>query len=269
MIQENLSVQFYDGKKRLIRILLPNDYKNTKERFPVLYMFDGQNLFNPEDSYTGVTWEVKEALETLIEKGQAEPMIIVGIDHAQARRLQEYGPFKMEYEGKTIQGEGRKFSDFFVNELIPKLESLYPIETVGEKRFLAGSSMGGLITVFTSLMYSTTFAKLGVFSLCSWISKQAFTDFINECNLARINPYYIQVGLREGLDVATGQEDRALSKTYFKDTMDFVDQLLQRGYERKHIKLRVGKEDWHSETCWRKYMEEFIVWLQQETLEHS
>lgn len=266
MIQENLSVQFYDGEKRLVRVLLPNDYKETTERFPVLYMFDGQNLFNPEDSYTGVTWGVKEALETLIENGQVKPMIIVGIDHAQARRLQEYGPFKMEYEGQTIQGEGKKFSEFFVKELIPKLETMYPMEAVGEKRFLAGSSMGALMTVYTSLMYPTTFAKFGVFSLSSWISKQEFHDFINERIPARINQYYIQVGLREGLDKATEQENRELSKTYFKDTMDFMELLIQRGYEKKHIKLRVGKEDWHSETCWQGYMKDFIVWLQQSKL---
>lgn len=263
MIQENLSVQFHDGEKRLIRVLLPNDYKNTTEKFPVLYMFDGQNLFNPEDSYTGVTWEVKEALEKLIKKGQAQPMIVVGIDHAGARRLQEYGPFKMEYDDQIIHGQGEKFSEFFVKELIPKLETLYPIEAASEKRFLAGSSMGGLMTVYTSLRYPIVFTKSGVFSLSSWISKQAFTDFVNKNISTGDAQYYIQVGTREGLDAATGKENKALSKTYLEDTMDFAEQLVQGGYKRNHIKLRVGKEDWHSETCWRNYMEDFIIWLQQ------
>ena len=201
---------------------------------------------------------MKEALEKLIKKDQAHPMIVVGIDHAGARRLQEYGPFKMEYDDQIIRGQGKKFSEFFVKELIPKLETLYPIEAASEKRFLAGSSMGGVMTVYTSLRYPIVFTKSGVFSLSSWISKQAFTDFVNKNISTGDAQYYIQVGTREGLDAATGKENKALSKTYLEDTMDFAEQLVQGGYKRNHIKLRVGKEDWHRETCWRNYMEDLL-----------
>lgn len=263
MIQENISIPFYDGKKRVIRVLLPDYYKEAKRKFSVLYMFDGQNLFNSEDSYTGVTWEIQEALEGLLKTRQAEPMIVVGIDHAEANRLQEYGPFPMEYEGQMIQGQGRAFGEFLIKELIPYLESRYPIEIDASKRFLAGSSMGGLMTTYLSLAYPAMFAKVGVFSLCSWISKPDFTDFVKKMVQPKGSQYFIQVGGREGLNPETGQENKELSKTYLQDTMDFVEQLVEAGYERDDIQLSVGQDDWHSESCWQKYMVNFITWLQQ------
>lgn len=263
MIQENISLKFYDGKMRTVRVLLPEEYKNSEQTYPVLYMFDGQNLFDPEDSYTGVTWEVREALEQLQEEGKAGPMIVVGIDHAGPRRLHEYGPFRMKYKRRWIVGEGHRFGSFLVEELIPSLESRYPMQKDPAGRFLAGSSMGGLMTAYTIMTYPDVFSKAGIFSLCSWISKKEFTAYAAETIRPASNKFYIQAGAREGLDVTTGKENRRVSKNYLEDSLDFIRQLQSGGIMPEQITWRLGEQDWHSESCWQTYMPEFLQWLQR------
>lgn len=265
MRRENIFMDFYDGGQRLIRMLLPDDYETSGETYPVLYMFDGQNVFDPEDSYTGVTWEVQEALEALIASGDAEPMIIVGIDHAGPRRLQEYGPFDLKYRRKPLPGEGQQFGEFLVGELIPELEARYPIIAQPWARAIAGSSMGGLITAYLALRYPDHFDSAGIFSLASWVSKRSFNNFVRDHARPSDTRFYIQVGAREGLNVATGRENLNGSRAYIKASEDLIRQLKNGGVDPDRITLRVGDDHWHSESCWREYMPDFILWLQEKS----
>ncbi len=263
MIRENISIDFYDGRPRQIRVLLPDDFETSGEAYPVLYLFDGQNVFDPEDSYTGVTWEVREAMEALVASGEADPMIIIGIDHAGPRRLQEYGPFDLKYRRSPLPGEGQRFGEFLVEELIPELEARYPIIAEPWARAIAGSSMGGLITAYLALRYPDQFGSAGIFSLASWVSKRSFNKFVRHHARPTDTRFYIQVGAREGLNVATGRESQKGSRAYVRATEDLIRQLEKGGVEPAQITLRVGEDHWHSESCWREYMPEFILWLQE------
>lgn len=264
MILEHIKINFYDGTPRTIRVLLPDDYETSGQRYPVLYMFDGQNVFDEEDSYTGVTWEVREALEDLLTEGLIEPMIVIAIDHAEERRLQEYGPFPLKFRRRLIEGEGAQFGQFLVHELIPQLEERYPIIAEGWARAIAGSSMGGIITAYLALAYPRYFDRAGVFSLASWVSKRAFNNFVRDHAGPGDNRYYIQVGGREGLNVSTGKESLKGSEAYVRASQDFVRQLKKGGVRDDQITLRIGEDHWHSESCWREYMPEFLLWLQQD-----
>lgn len=264
MIQENIMADFYDGKERQIRILLPDDYRQSGKSYPVLYMFDGQNLFNKEDSTMGVTWGVKEALEQQMIENQAGPLVIIGIDHAEERRVEEYGPFNMETEEWRIDGEGAIFSEFLVKRLIPFLEERFPLRRDAAGRFLAGSSMGGLITSYIAFRYPQQFSKYGVFSLCAWVSREAFFEFLDKEAKPAGQSFYIQVGKKEGLDTQTHMEDAASSRAILEDTLKFAAKLKELGFSKDSIILRTGEEDWHSEVCWSRYMPEFIGWLSDE-----
>lgn len=262
MVQENLTVEFYDGKQRQIRVILPDDYQTSDRKYPVLYMFDGQNLFNPEDSFTGTTWEVREALEKLLLEKQVEPMVLVGIDHAEEKRLTEYSPWDLEMTDGHIEGEGVIFSEFIINKLIPHLEAKYPIQTEPTGRTLAGSSMGALISAFIAMTYPNTFGHYGIFSLCSWVNPEALTNTIKQVRKVPQAVFFVQVGRREGYNSNTDTEDLAVSNAYLQDTIDFVDQLKDLGIHPDAITLRIGEGDWHSESSWRQYMPDFLRWIQ-------
>ena len=262
MIRENLIVEFYDGKERQIRVVLPKDYKTSGKKYPVLYMLDGQNLFDLEDSLSGSTWEVREALEQLLEENKLDPMIIVGIDHAEEMRLTEYSPWDLDIDNNHVEGEGTIFSDFLINKLIPELETIYPLRSDQAGRTLAGSSMGALITVYIALKYPDHFSNYGIFSLCSWVNKPAFNDQFEQARSLSPAKYFIQVGGREGYNSTTQIEDSAASAAYLKDTKELVDQLYSLGVPPKDITLQIGRDDWHSEVAWRKYMPDFLLWIQ-------
>lgn len=262
MEQENLTLEFYDGKDRQVRVVLPVDYKTSGKKYPVLIMFDGQNLFNPEDSFTGTTWEVREALEKLVDEKRLRPMILVGIDHAEEMRLAEYSPWDLDMDDSHIEGEGAIFSEFLIQKLLPLLEEKFPID--GTDRTLAGSSMGALISSYVALKYPGCFRNFGIFSLCAWVNKKAFTDFILTEGKTPAARFFIQVGGREGYNSNTATEDQEASEAYLEDTKDFVADLLKIGVEPGNITLKIGKADWHSESCWRNYMPEFLQWIQNQ-----
>lgn len=263
MVQENITMEFYDGKERQIRLILPEDYRTSGRKYPVLFMFDGQNLFNPEDSFIGTTWQVREALEELMANRKAEPMILVGIDNAEERRLEEYSPWDLEFEdGGTVNGEGRIFAEFLINRVIPSLEADYPLSRKANDRFLAGSSMGALISVYTAFTYPAVFSKVGIFSLCAWVNKAAFTEFIRQDAAIPDADFYVQVGGREGYDAKSGTERKEASTAYEEDTRDFIEEMAARGVPRERITRRGTATDWHSEETWRRYMPEFLAWCQ-------
>lgn len=261
-MQENLTIEFYDGKDRQIRVILPENYQTSGHKYPVLYMFDGQNLFNPEDSFAGTTWGVREALEKLISEGKAEPMILVGIDHADEMRLTEYSPWNLVFRDCHIEGEGAIFSEFLIRKLIPMLEEKYPIKPGKAGRTLAGSSMGALISSYIALKYPDHFSAFGIFSLCSWVNKDAFTLFLRTQAEYTDAQFFVQVGGREGYDSNTDTHDIQVSQSYLKDSRDFVEDLKELGVPDSHITFKVGEEDWHSESSWKKYMPEFLEWIQ-------
>ncbi|HCW73567.1 MAG TPA: phosphonate ABC transporter ATP-binding protein, partial [Clostridiaceae bacterium] len=93
MIRENFEITMPDNTLRKVRVALPNDYRESDEVYKVLYMFDGQNLFDEEDSFAGEVWNVHSAMDSLVEENKIEPMVIVGIDNGGDARLDEYGPW--------------------------------------------------------------------------------------------------------------------------------------------------------------------------------
>jgi predicted alpha/beta superfamily hydrolase len=155
-------------RTRRVWIYLPEDYKTV--RYPVLYMHDGQNLFDDLTAYSG-EWGVDEFLDSIAGKA----CIVVGIDHGGSKRLNEYNPYDNEKFGK---GEGKLYADFLVKTLKPFIDKKYRPLTDKKHTLIAGSSMGGLISLYTVLKYPNTFGGVGVFSPAFWISGTKIFDDI-------------------------------------------------------------------------------------------
>lgn len=182
------------GRTRRIWIRLPRDYDHSRRQYPVLYMHDGQNLFDRATSYAG-EWGVDEALDSLgIGKND---LIVVGIDNGSEKRLSEYSPYDFRIQGSTeIKGEGTIYAHFLVNELKPYIDKHYRTKRGRKFTFMAGSSMGGLISFYTALQYPKTFGRIGVFSPSFWISKTIYED-IDRLGARFQSRIYFFAGLQE------------------------------------------------------------------------
>ena len=144
-------------EKRTIHLYLPDGYGETEERYPVLYMFDGHNLFYDEDATYGKSWGLKAFLDVWPKK-----MIVVGMEcsHTGNERLKEYSPYNIyaRWMG-SIQGTGDATMQWIVNEVKPHIDRHYRTWSHREATAIAGSSMGGMMALFAILRYNRWFSK--------------------------------------------------------------------------------------------------------------
>jgi predicted alpha/beta superfamily hydrolase len=148
------------GRSRILRIYLPPDYDAYPERrYPVIYMHDGQNLFDAKTSYAG-EWGVDETLNEMAKSTGFEA-IVVGIDHGGDLRLSELNP---EVGSELKTAEGRQYLDFVVHEVKPLIDRTYRTLPDRDHTALMGSSLGGLITHYALQIHPDIFSKYGVFS---------------------------------------------------------------------------------------------------------
>jgi len=165
--------------KRDIVVYLPPGYEQQPHRsYPVLYLQDGQNLFDPRTSYIpGRTWEVREHADAAIEAGEVEPLIIVGIYNTGDRRLAEYTP---EPDSRMGGGEANDYGLLLTRELLPWIADRYRVRTDRESTGLGGSSLGGLVSLYLGLRYATWFGKLAVLSPSVWWNHKSILGYVNE-----------------------------------------------------------------------------------------
>lgn len=175
------------GVKRKISVLLPADYYETEKQYPVMYLQDGQNLFNPHAPYGD--WAIDKSLQTLAEQGMTD-IIIIAIDHGNEERIYEYSPYDNPLFG---HGKGNRYVFFLINTLVPYVNKHYRVSTSRHDVGIGGSSMGGLISLYAGLMAPATFGKLMVFSPSLWISEQIFND-ADHCNLMDGDALYLYAG---------------------------------------------------------------------------
>lgn len=164
------------NRSRRIWVYLPPTYTTSNKKYPVLYMHDGQNVFEDSSSFSG-EWGVDEFLDS----SKLRECIVVGVDNGGNKRLNEYCPYDFGLSGiaanyQSGKGEGGLYVDFLVKTLKPFIDKKY--KTLGERKntFVAGSSMGGLISLYAVLKYPKIFGGAGVFSPAFWVGPKIFDD---------------------------------------------------------------------------------------------
>lgn len=228
-------------RTRRIWIYLPEGYgnHNNKKRYPVIYMHDGQNIF---DEYTAGygEWGVDECLDSLIRRGKPAS-IVVGIDNG-PKRMNEYNPYFFERFG---EGEGEQYIDFLAGTLKPYIDKNYRTLRMKENTIIAGSSMGGLISYYALLSHPKTFGKAGVFSPAFWTAPaiNQLTDSVAGKIDGRI---FFYIGELEG-------------GTYVLDMKTIADNIGKRSDA--VIYSIIDPESRHNEQAWRKWFEEFYIWI--------
>jgi predicted alpha/beta superfamily hydrolase len=163
---------------RDIIVYLPPDYDERGWRtYPVLYMHDGQNLFDPATSFAGRTWQVREHADAAIEAGEVEPLVIVGIYNTGDNRLAEY---THERDWQRGGGDAAKYGRLITDDLMPWIAQQYRIKTGRGSTGLAGSSLGGLVTLYLGLRLAQHFGRLAVMSPSVWWNHKSILGYLNE-----------------------------------------------------------------------------------------
>lgn len=240
------------GTTRTLRILLPPGYEASGRRYPVLYMHDAQNLFDAATSFAG-EWNVDETLAKLSASGALPPMIVVGIDHGGQARLAEYSPYRDE---RIPTAKGDAYADFLVKTLKPWVDRTYRTKPEAEHTALAGSSLGGLITLHTLLRHPGVFGKAACFSSSFWVGERRM---LREAAAAKPDPalrLYLDIGDRE----AGAPAD---SRQTVQDTLDVAEALRRRGLGSEHLMVQVAGGARHTESAWAARLPTALQWLFQ------
>jgi predicted alpha/beta superfamily hydrolase len=180
---------------RNVIVYRPPDYEDEDRRYPVMYMHDGQNLFDPETSFVkGRTWQFGEHADQLIRAGEIEPLIVVGVYNT-PRRLEEYTHARDKRMGG---GDAQKYGQLLVEELKPWIDNEYRALPDEANSAMGGSSLGGLVTLYLGLEHAATFGKLAVMSPSIWWNHKSILGYVNEYDGPPWPKIWLDVGDGEG-----------------------------------------------------------------------
>lgn len=165
--------------KRDLVVYVPPGYDELPDRhYPVLYMQDGQNLFDPATSFIpGRTWQMREQADDAIEAGEVEPLIVVGIYNTGERRIAEYTP---ERDWRMGGGEAASYGLLITQELMPWIAGHYRVQTGREHTGIGGSSLGGLVSLYLGLRHAERFGRLAILSPSVWWHNKSILSYLNE-----------------------------------------------------------------------------------------
>lgn len=229
------------NKTRKIWALLPHDYNNSGENYPVMYLQDAQNLFNESAEFGN--WEIDKKLAVMSEY-KIGKIIIIAIEHAEEDRIKEYNV------GKTVlgKGQGKKYIRFVTDTLKPYVDSNFRTKKELEFTGIGGSSMGGLISIFSGLRNPEVYGKLMIFSPSLWVVPDLKINS-KKANLADTKIYLYGGGNESDTmidHIKKFQEDLIMSK-FIKD--------------KSKINLSINRQGKHSETYWSDEFPKAIEWL--------
>lgn len=257
--------QFSDGRKRTIRVWLPDGYdaQNKEKKYSVLYMHDGQNLFDAATSFLG-EWEVDETLTKLMKEGY-ESTIVVGIDNGEQERFNELSP---NWELNTLGKEyisapvGEKYADFIVNTVKPYIDEHYNTNPQREYTGIGGSSMGGIMSMYMAFEYADVFDYGIIFSPAMHIYTDdvldKFFDNYDFTSMKHLPKLYFFAGAKTGNSKPNSPYDEACITKYIKI---IKDNLISRNYPEQIIGTLIDENEYHIESTWAKIFPSALQWL--------
>jgi len=247
------------GNTRDILVWLPASYASTDRRYPVLYMHDGQNVFDANTSYAG-EWQADETMTALAAEGYEA--ILVGIPNANERRAIEYCPYPFTRQGVSYPGMGADYIRFIVETLKPAIDRDFRTRPDAAHTGIAGSSMGGLISLYGFLTTPEVFGFCGAFSPAYWFADSRLLTTIQE-RATGAGRVYVDVGTQEGPTLANwNYQGRDLHAMYRDGVRALRNALISKGYVLGDSLLYVEAEgDAHNEAAWARRLPNALRYL--------
>ena len=232
---------------RRLYVYLPKDYEKSDRRYPVLYMFDGHNVFYDRHATYGKSWGFREYLQ----KAKL-PLILVAVECNPEgfKRLSEYSPwsFSAPRPVSDIKGRGKVTMDWFTTVLKPEIDKEYRTLPDREHTMIAGSSMGGLMSLYAAVEYNRVFSRAAALSPSLWVSPSKMKEMIRSHPLSDPTRIYIDMGTRE-----IDPKRRALA------AMFDVSKALSKAGADVSANVIPGAE--HNEAAWEKRIPDFMNYL--------
>ena len=230
------------GRTRRVLVYLPADYtRQPARRYPVLYLHDGQNVFDEATSFSGECG-IDETLDRLRAAGQdATGSIVIAIDNGQQFRSDEYIPWRSEgLKDQPHQGgQGAQYVDFLAQSLKPYVDAHYRTRPDAAHTGIVGASLGGLISVYAALKYPRVFGEVGAFSPAFWVCNDSLRAFARMHPAARTARFYFVCGPKE-------------SETMLPLMAQWRDELRAQGVPSANISYHTPATGEHKEWFWRR-----------------
>lgn len=244
---------------RDLLVWLPPDYATSDRRYPVIFMHDGQNLFDAHTSYSG-EWEIDETMTTLCAEGMSA--IVVGMVNAGAARPLEYSPYPFLRDGVPYQGHGHAYIEWIATKVKPLIDSAFRTLPDAASTGIAGSSMGGLISLYGFLTRGDVFGWCAAFSTAYWFGDGALLATIRQ-QARGAGRVYLDVGTQEGETLAGwGQRGSDLDMAYVRGVRAVRDALTAGGYVAGDTLWYVEEEGApHRESAWARRAPAALRWL--------
>jgi predicted alpha/beta superfamily hydrolase len=225
---------------RKIWVYLPKNYTISKKKYSVVYMHDGQNLFDSKTSFAG-EWNIDETLDSLNAQ-----TIVIGIENGGDKRMDELTPFKNQKYGG---GNADLYLDFLVKTLKPYVDKTYRTKTNANNTCIFGSSLGGLISFYGAIKYPDVFGKVGCFSPSFWFNRKEILDLMEKTKNFKTKIYFL-------CGDAEGDDDM------IKD-LNMMEELVntKRCECKKLNKKIIVKGGNHNEKLWREGFKKAYLWL--------
>jgi predicted alpha/beta superfamily hydrolase len=230
------------GRKRRIAVLLPHNYHETDKAYPVLYLHDGQNLFDEYAPYGN--WGVDKTLERLASQGLGD-VIIVAIDHGGMLRIQEYLPYTTP---RYTEAEGNLYLKFMLDDLKPMIDQKYRVKPDRKSTGIGGSSLGGLISLYAGFKYPEVFGNLMIFSPSLWISEEIY-QLANNFEPYHATDIYLYAG---GMESANHYAQVARLDSILQD---------KRRFEHFNVIFSHNPTGQHKEIHWGEQFPLALKWL--------
>jgi predicted alpha/beta superfamily hydrolase len=234
--------------QRKLYVYLPPSYANSDQRYPVIYMQDGQNLFDQALSYAG-EWQVDETMEALSRAGIEA--IVVGVPNTGARRVDEYSPFKDQRLHKG--GRGDWYVAFLANTVKPLIDRDFRTLPEREHTGVLGSSMGGLISLYAFFCRPEVFGFVGAMSPSLWFAQAAIFSYVQQAD-PQPGRIHLDIGTHEGSDtrIVSGAVSTYTSR-YLSSAHRMRELLDRKGYRLGHdLQYQEEEEATHNEAAWAR-----------------
>lgn len=234
----------YLGLTRRVTVWLPPGYRRRlrTQRYSVLYLNDGQNLFDPSRAFAGNTWHVAETAADLVRRRRIAPLLIVGIDHGGPRRAREYLPVEDERNPGARRPLGREYVEFVTREVIPFINRTYPVLRSAAATGFGGSSYGAIAALYTTLMKPGIFGRLLIESPSLYVGRSYLLRLARKAERwpSRV---YLGVGTAE-----TSRDD--WNQETVRNVQRLQTILRAAGLGERRLRMRVDPGATHSESAW-------------------
>ena len=230
-------------RKRAAYVYLPVGYDEEEKRYPVIYMFDGQNLFDDNEATYGKSWGLADYLDYT-----ETPLIVAAVECNTVGngRISEYSPVSFTMpEGAKIKSRGKKYMDWLVKEFKPYIDENFRTLPDRANTAIGGSSMGGVMTLYALSKYNKYFSKGAALSPSLWINGEDVADFIKDAKFRKNTIIYTDYGSEE-------LSNHSAQLSAFAGTCSI---LLQKGV---YLTSRIVPEGTHCEASWEKQIPFFM-----------